>query len=714
MILFARDWSKYPKAIADLETSNKSFIALADKYRRMGIKNYYFHLALLQPLLQGVDPFSPDLTLQQKERILAEVSANPWYYFREIMRIKAAGGTNIPLIANRGNIGSYWCYFNHIDVGLVQPRQTGKSISSDGIACYVINIAGRGATFQLITKDNPLRVKNVKRLKDLRSNLPDYINPFDKKLDADNLSNLTAVCYGNEMTTAVAQKDEAGAINLGRGSTSENNIVDEGPFCSLIHKTMDPFLSSANAARANAKAAGAFYGNIFTTTAGQLDREEGAYMYKMFSGGMPWDERLLYDCKDNREALQRVNMGSTGDKAMVYICMSHLQMGFSNEWLFARMSSANASGASADRDYFNRWTTGSMASPLNASVIKHINNSKMDSTHIDITERGYCLKWYIPQKEIDGYLERNVCVLGNDTSSGVGKDAITLYIANAKTLETVATLAVSETNIYSFIEYVVELMIEHPKLIANIERQSQGVTLIDTLIVRLIAANINPFKRIYNKIVEDNKHYEQEFRFLAQDPITWPTSVADKYKNQFGYGTSSGGRHARDILYVNTLTRATQLNGHLIRDPRLITELCSLVERNGRIDHPTSGHDDMVIAYLMTNWFLLHSKNLDYYGIEGAASLAVPIEQAQARKKMTFAENQYSLEQKRLRDKIDRRLKDLEVEDDDVMVAIFEKEVQVLSRRLIVAEGEAQTVDQMLGKARDVRMKNLRGETEPA
>ena len=37
MILFKEDWMKYPKAIADVNTKNQSFVRISALYRDMGI-----------------------------------------------------------------------------------------------------------------------------------------------------------------------------------------------------------------------------------------------------------------------------------------------------------------------------------------------------------------------------------------------------------------------------------------------------------------------------------------------------------------------------------------------------------------------------------------------------------------------------------------------------------------------------------------------------
>ena len=109
MIVFKSDWRKYPNAIVDTKTPNQSFLKLAALYRDMGVEHYYFHLALLQPALQGVDPHDEDnLTLEQKAMILYECDNNPWYYLREIVLVKGAGMTidDCRFRANRSNIAS--------------------------------------------------------------------------------------------------------------------------------------------------------------------------------------------------------------------------------------------------------------------------------------------------------------------------------------------------------------------------------------------------------------------------------------------------------------------------------------------------------------------------------------------------------------------------------------------------------------------------------
>lgn len=60
---------------------------------------------------------------------------------------------------------------------------------------------------------------------------------------------------------------------------------------------------------------------------------------------------------------------------------------------------------------------------------------------------------------------------------------------------------------------------------------------------------------------------------------------------------------------------ALRISAHLIRSGELIDQILGLVERGGRIDHVRSGHDDLVISWLLAMWLLIFGKNLGHYEI---------------------------------------------------------------------------------------------------
>ena len=75
-ILFKDDWNKFPDAIMDYKTSNKSFLRMVGLYQQMGVANCAFPLILLQRNLQGVDPFDENLTDEQKVAVGLECKYN--------------------------------------------------------------------------------------------------------------------------------------------------------------------------------------------------------------------------------------------------------------------------------------------------------------------------------------------------------------------------------------------------------------------------------------------------------------------------------------------------------------------------------------------------------------------------------------------------------------------------------------------------------------
>ena len=91
MILFKDDWVKYPGIMVDVQTPNRSWVRMAGVLKAMGVDNHQFILALHDRELQGVDPHDPDISEEQKLRIITEVAINPWYFFRECVRVPAKG-----------------------------------------------------------------------------------------------------------------------------------------------------------------------------------------------------------------------------------------------------------------------------------------------------------------------------------------------------------------------------------------------------------------------------------------------------------------------------------------------------------------------------------------------------------------------------------------------------------------------------------------------
>ena len=63
---------------AQKTTKNKSFLDMHHYLKSIGIKNNEFMLALLDPSLDGINPYEPNLNDYYKAKILRECLCNYW------------------------------------------------------------------------------------------------------------------------------------------------------------------------------------------------------------------------------------------------------------------------------------------------------------------------------------------------------------------------------------------------------------------------------------------------------------------------------------------------------------------------------------------------------------------------------------------------------------------------------------------------------------
>lgn len=616
MILFQGDWKYYPTAEPNFETSNESFLLLAKTYQKMGVKNCLFHLALVDQSLKGINPYSPYLTIEQMVRIEEEIRINPWFFFREVLRIKPqAGAEGLMFRGDRGNIGAAWLFFNHVTLFWVQPRQTGKSTGADALALYLIYFGAENTRINMLTKDEKLRVENIDRLHKARELLPKYLDKHKKNTDAENKLKITCDELGNEYSTSVPRNNADQALNLGRGTTSPIIFIDESPFIPFIEVTVPAMLASTGAARDQAKATGQFYGNVFTTTAGKLDTRGGKFIHDIMSTSMTMNEQLLFDLANTDEVLHVVAANSNKKNPSVNLTLSHRQLGKTDDWLAEKMAESFSKGMDADRDFLNIWTAGGETHPLPAEICEAIRASVKDPVVSTVEDRGYALRWYCDPAS----LANRTCTLGLDTSDAVGKDAIGGVLLDDATLETLMVFKINETNIITFADWLANFMIKYPTVTLVPERRSTGGSIIDMLLLKLPMNGINPFTRIYSIAVEDgyydsaSPNFKEDFRCINQDVSRQPYGFADRMKSIFGFVTSGSGRHSRNKLYVETLQPLARYACTKVNDTALAAEINGLSIKNGRLDHSSGSNDDLVIAWMLASWFLLSTRNMGFY-----------------------------------------------------------------------------------------------------
>lgn len=609
-ILFERDWDNYPGAIWDTKTTNTSFLEFSALLQHMGVRNNKFMLALMQPELQGVDPHDPFLDEATKFKVKTECIYNPWYFIREVMRVPpAAGDKAVKLEANRGNISLWWSFLNHIDYFLVQIRQTGKSLNSDGISVWYQIFGARNSRSNLYTKGDIFK-EHIARLKKLRTLLPSYLVNIVKK-DTDNQKEFTNMSQGNRMVVYIPQKDEEAARNLGRGLTTPHSHTDEIAFLKNVHISLGVMLAGGGAAREEAARNGLPYGNIFTTTAGELDTDEGRYAYELMTDGAEWNDHF-YDatCQEHLYDIVRKQCRNK-DAILINGTFNHRQLGKTDAWLRKKIAESRQTGDSVRRDYMNEWTSGNARNPLTKDTLRKIHASVRSPAYLEIDSRdNYSIRWYIPEWEVKAGIPKRELTMGVDTSNAVGRDNITGVIVDNSTLEVVGAWTINDSNLTVFATWLAKLIIRIPTLTVIPEAKSTWIGILDALLYSLPASKVDPARRIYSTLV-DVKDQSPSDRKKYHEYIGDRDNYK-QYRKHFGFPTNAD---LRSIIYGPVLQEAAKKTGALVRDAKLQSELSRLVERNNRIDHQASGHDDHVISWLLCHWFLTYARNLDHYGI---------------------------------------------------------------------------------------------------
>jgi hypothetical protein len=715
MILFEDDWKKYPTAIVDTMTSNRSYVRLASLYRKMGIRNNAFCLALINPQLQGVDPFSPNLTMEQMAMIAIECANNCWYFMREIARVPAIGaGDATQFEGNRGNVALFWCFFNHVMTMLIQIRQTGKSLSTDELMTLLLNFVCQNTEINLLTKDETLRKTNVDRLKKCIDELPPYLQQRNPKIDTNNTEVVTVNSLKNIYKTHVPQASEKGAYKLGRGLTSPIMHIDEGPFQPNVKIAVGSALAAGGAAIDKVKANGGQYGTIFTTTAGKIDDKDGSFIYGLLQEAAVWTEKF-YDARNHEELEQMIRKASRGEKGGVFrvnITLNHRQLGKTDEWLRQKLEESTASGDDANRDFFNMWTAGSLTNPLPLKVLKAITESVQEVKYTEISPEGYVTRWYIEEHEIEERMRNGRFVFGMDTSEASGGDDISLVMMDIETLELIAAGTYNETNLITFCSWVTSWFTRWDTTTAIIERKSTGAMLMDYLLLMLPPLGIDPFKRIYNKVVQEYDEAPDRYKEIQVPMGRRNPDIYVRFKKSFGFSTSGGvGQTSRSELYSTTLQLGAKRACDFIYDKTLIDQIMGLISKNGRIDHQAGSHDDMVIGWLLCHWLLTKGKMLSHYGID-QRRIAVGLMAGEGSSE-ALLDMQMRQEQQLVMEQMEALYDELSKETDEWVVLRLEHKLKMLDKQLIQEEGEMFSLDTLISKAREKRRERIRDGGRP-
>ena len=593
--LFKKDVLARP-CLYDTNTTNKSFIKMSMILKRMGVKNHKFMLTLYQEDLLGVDPFDPDLSKEMKMKIILEAKLTPWYAFREVIRIPESGSSKASMFRlNRANLAGLWLFFNSIDTFLTMPRQIGKTITYVALAVYNNYILAEQTDIGMFAKGSKLQGDNVKRLKNIRDALPEYMFENGFGSSSNNQESVEYFVSNTKYSSLVANPSKKVAFDQGRGSSFIWTHWDEFGYYTNNVLAWAAAIPATRIARARALENGIPCANVITTTAARIDTPEGAFAYELKSDAMRFNERV-YDTEDIEalKALVKVN----SKNGFMYLEYSYRQLGLTDEWF--EECCVGLTKDKIDTEYLNRWISGTEKSIISRELLDRMEASTKEPVHISV-ENGLVLNWYVAESVITTPEIMNIpFIIGSDNGDQVGDDFTTLVMLNPKDMAVVMTTRCNTENVMFVIDTILHLLKRFPRSLYVPER-NRAAQILDIIIHRMVhEEHMDPLRRIYNTYVND------------KGDVSGVDLDDGGKRKKFGFYTSANSRH---VLYSKVLMTAVNANAANMQDKTLVSEIAGLVVKNGRIDHQSSGHDDTVIAYLLGIWFVLFAKNIGMYGI---------------------------------------------------------------------------------------------------
>lgn len=610
-VLFLNDYAEKGASI-DWHTSNRSAIRIATALKKAGVENHAFVLSIYDRDLIGVNPFDPDLPIEMQAKVVKEFSKNYWYAVRECIRIPPIVGLeSVPYNFHRSNVSLAWLYLARVFNMSVIARQRGKTMSTVALLTWLLNTRAN-LTISSITKDDDLRGSTIRTFRKVYEELPPYLQ-FRNKSDSRNNSDFTINGLKNIIKILVSSLSPKRAALAGRGAVTSTTWIDEAGFIPNARIAVGTCIASGTYAREAAARQGQPSGIIMTTTAGRLDDPDGAYAYGIAENSTVFNEGL-YDTSDIDDLHEVVRSNNPLRLVRTYSVFNHLQLGVTNREQLNAMRTSTQSKSEAERDFLSIWNHGNAKSTLPEHVLKIINDNIIDPLYWQLTPEKYAINWYVGREEL-AYLVNEPMVCGLDPSDSLGSDSMGLVVTLASTGQVIATADVSLTSIPAYSRWLYITFIKaFPNLITIIEAKSSGMAIMDALVELLIADGHNPFERLYNVIYDRKEEFKEQYELVRPGRFRPADHLHIQYKRFFGFKTAGAGAHARAVLYGELYYSTCERYGHLFMDRRLCQQISALIEKNRRITHPNSSHDDLVIAMLLTHFFLQRVKNLQAFG----------------------------------------------------------------------------------------------------
>ena len=564
------------------DTENHSFTAMHFLLKDRGVKNNKFFLYLRHEELArpGLSPLDPNLPDEIKALMVLECVENPWYFFREVVRIPVSAGLS-RFMLHLGNLALLWLMMRNANTIVLLPRQNFKTMSAVTFFLYAYELATSNSAFIFSNKEQEDSNKNLKHLKEVRARFPVWLGRPDSR-DVDNVKTIESKLSGNSIKASASAQDPEAADKLGRGMTVPLMWFDEFAFLKyneIIYGAASP---AQQQAAQDAEKNGAPHFKLITTTPNNADVPAGGYCLGMINEAAEFGE-WWYDEEPDFLA-EHLERNSSNDFA--YLKYDWRDLGRDKKWYTRQCRGLNWDSLRIKREINLEWTMSTDKSVFDEDVLEEVKN------HLASAQKVRFGEWEF--KIIGGYALGAPLVMSVDVAGGLDRDSSAVTVFEADTSRMVAwfkSAHIEIDDLRRFLEEFHKCFFPHSAVV--VERSPISLDMISRLMK-------GPLKKWLVYEVPDDQTTEKPKS--AVNHVGRKRNLGGNPDNRrYGVAVSSANRpEMMDILRHDLINHP-----EVFRADDLLDEIAGL-QRNkaGRIDHAPGKHDDLLMAYLVGRWAL--------------------------------------------------------------------------------------------------------------
>jgi hypothetical protein len=576
--------------IYDIYTKNKSFINFARVLKNKGVKNYANHLILYDESLVGVDPFSPYLTQDQKARILAELSINPWYYFREVTRFD--DGTKEGTFFDC-HIGSYmlvWSHIKNINTFTVLPRQVGKTTTHLAWFAWLMMFGVENQFIVFSLQEHTAKKTILTKWRWYIDSLPEWIkllvtsyndqNSTEEKSLAKTKNKI--LCFGGAV-------NEEGADRSARSFTSGNILMDEVGFFKFNQDFFNAASQATNTAMLNARRNRTHYGIHMTTTPNRRDEgsREGYWAYNYFNCAAPFRYEILdFTAAELKNYLTYNAYDGSKPNGFLRLEFTWKECGKPQEWYDNAILMIGDNIKKIKQELELVWPLSDSGSPFSEKELTILESfsKKPIVQSLKFCDGRFYLDFYEQINPLATY------IISIDTASGYGLDG-------------------TAVNVIDPIDHHICGSMNYNK-IGAVELEEIILTLMRTwfrdafLVIEAAPIAIPILQRLASMGDIESRLFKALVIRQAEKKLDDGTVKLEKIKVwRYGVSTNTETRpQMMDLLM--TIVRDTP---HVLSSSLVFNDVRNLVYKNGKIEASERKHDDSIMSYLIARWAIVYS-----------------------------------------------------------------------------------------------------------